>query len=63
MFVGRRVRRKAQERSAVEKHTANTLKYGPGVRRTDARVETASNSRACANWISTEPRGFILRDA
>jgi hypothetical protein len=36
MFAGRRVRRKAQERSAVEKHTANTQKYRSGVRRTDA---------------------------
>ena len=31
MFAKRRVRRKGQGRSAVEKRTANTRKYGPGV--------------------------------
>jgi hypothetical protein len=31
MFARRRVWKKSQGRSAVEKHTANTRKYGPGV--------------------------------
>ncbi len=51
MFAGRRVGRKGQRRPAIEKHTANTPKYGSGVKRTDARGVTRVPKGACGAFV------------